>query len=585
MGWGRGSRTARGWCAVLLATAIVQTDASAQTTVAPEVRQDVLKQQERILRDQEERRRLLEGRHEERLHRPPAPTTAAPPEPSAFPDGTTCFTARAIAFEGMTAVTRDAFDDIVAPYIGRCLTLKDVDDIVRAVTNRYVDLGYVTTRVYIPSQDVANGTLRLVVVEGVLERLNMDGVGPDDHRLAMAFPGLEGDVLNLRDLEQGLDQMNRLRSNNVTMSLEPGAKAGGTVVELKNDASRRLHASLSFDNAGTEAVGEIQSVAQMELNDILRLNDLWTIEGRTSLTEDRDRRTSNSLTALVSVPYGYWTATFNGSWFDYRSPLASLRQTFQTSGSSRQAGGRIDRLLHRDTVGKTSLGVGLTVKDTTSYIEDLRLETGSRRLTALTVDLRHDRRVGDGVASLGIGYARGLRLLNPEKDREDDGAKPRAQFEKFVADASYRRPLPVPPLDLAWQVAGRAQWSRDTLYSSERIGVGGLSSVRGFKEETLGADSGASLRNDLILTLPATGWAGFDDLFGRLQASVAHDIGASAATASEPYAGGWLEGVAVALSASGGVLTFDASWARPLRSPSFIRRDEDAVYISVGLAY
>lgn len=581
----RGWKTIAAFSAAFLALLTLSGPAQAQAAVTSEVQRDALQQQERILRDQEERRRLLEGQHEERLRRPPSVEPAAPLAPSAFPDGTTCFTAQAIDLDGIAAADRADFEDVLAPYVGRCLTLKDVDDIVRAVTNLYVELGYVTTRVYIPSQDVASGTLRLVIIEGVLERLNMDGVGPDDRRLTTAFPGLEGEVLNLRDLEQGLDQMNRLRSNNVTMSLEPGENPGGSVVALTNEAGRRVYASFDIDNAGSEAVGEAQAVAQVEFNDILRVNDLWTIEGRTSLARDRDRRTSNSFSALVSVPYGAWTATANGSWFDYRSPITSLRQTFQTSGASRQIGGRLERLLHRDGVGKTSLAVGLGVKDSVSYIEDLRLDTGSRRLTVLTSDLRHDRRVGDGVASASIGYARGLRLLNPEKDREDDGAKPRAQFEKWVADANYRRPLPVPPLDLSWQVAGRAQWTRDTLYSAERIGVGGLSSVRGFKEETLGGDNGAYLRNDLILTLPATGWAGFDEVFGRIRATAAYDIGASAVTASEPYAAGWLEGVALALSATGGVVSFDVTWARPLRAPSFIRRDEDAVYVSVGLAY
>ncbi|WP_422775075.1 POTRA domain-containing protein, partial [Pseudomonas aeruginosa] len=36
--------------------------------------------------------------------------------------------------------------------------------LLKAVTDHYLDRGYVTTRAYLPQQDLASGTLRIIVV-------------------------------------------------------------------------------------------------------------------------------------------------------------------------------------------------------------------------------------------------------------------------------------------------------------------------------------------------------------------------------------------------------------------------------------
>ncbi|WP_236044173.1 POTRA domain-containing protein [Klebsiella grimontii] len=40
----------------------------------------------------------------------------------------------------------------------------------------------------------------------------------------MAFPRAEGRVLNLRDAEQGLEQLNRLNSRPLTVDILPGMR-------------------------------------------------------------------------------------------------------------------------------------------------------------------------------------------------------------------------------------------------------------------------------------------------------------------------------------------------------------------------
>lgn len=57
-------------------------------------------------------------------------------------------------------------------------------------------------------QDLSHGELTLEILEGRLEKIELDGQTPA--MLRTVFPGAEGHILNLRDIEQGMEQINRL---------------------------------------------------------------------------------------------------------------------------------------------------------------------------------------------------------------------------------------------------------------------------------------------------------------------------------------------------------------------------------------
>ena len=90
--------------------------------------------------------------------------------------------------------------------------------------------GYITSRAFLTEQDLSAGELTIPVLEGKLDEIHLEGQHP--RALTMAFPGLEGKILNLRDIEQGMEQINRVRSTPVQIAIQPSPKAGYSVVNL-----------------------------------------------------------------------------------------------------------------------------------------------------------------------------------------------------------------------------------------------------------------------------------------------------------------------------------------------------------------
>ena len=122
------------------------------------------------------------GRVQQQLA-PPMPPRAAPeivtPE---IPDtiapeaaATVRLTVRDIRVEGSTVYPAGAFDDLIRPLLGREITLADAFRLADAITARYRGDDYVLSRVVVPAQRVADGVLRLQVVEGFVSKVEVQG--------------------------------------------------------------------------------------------------------------------------------------------------------------------------------------------------------------------------------------------------------------------------------------------------------------------------------------------------------------------------------------------------------------------------
>lgn len=219
----------RPFLACLLASLQALNYAQAAGELTPGDQNLVRERQERLL--DEQRRRL-----EQIKELTGKPTTDVGAEKSVE---ALCFPVRQIFVNGAEHLSDFDRQKIVRTFQGQCLGTSQLDDLLKAITNHYLDKGLVTSRAYLPQQDLSSGELKVLVVEGHLEKLRAaaeSGLSPRE--LAMSFPGREGELLNLRDIEQMVDQLNRLPSNQAQMELVPGQAAGGSGVLVRNTAQK-----------------------------------------------------------------------------------------------------------------------------------------------------------------------------------------------------------------------------------------------------------------------------------------------------------------------------------------------------------
>src|SRR5450830_273727 len=192
--------------------------------------QDLIRDRQNRLLD-EQRRRLDELKD--------LPGKEAKPQAPATPADSRCFPIQDITLKGADSLPAADRQRLLKPYVGQCLGVSQLNELLKVITDYYIDKGRVTSRAYLPQQDLSSGHLQVLVVEGKLEGLKgAQGSSVTDRELAMAFPGKVGAALNLREVEQLVDQLSRLPSKQAQMELTPGTQVGGSEV-----VSRTLHKS------------------------------------------------------------------------------------------------------------------------------------------------------------------------------------------------------------------------------------------------------------------------------------------------------------------------------------------------------
>jgi len=453
---------------------------------------DSIEQQQRqlLLQNQQQRQEL-----ERSTPLAPAPQTAPKP-------GGPCFDIHTITLRGADHMPARIQQKLTQPYLQQCLGIGQINALVKEVSDWYIGQGYITSRAFLTEQDLSSGTLSLTVMEGKLEAIKMEnqrGV-----MLAMAFPGLVGKILNLRDIEQGMEQINRLRKTPVQIEIQPGGQPGYSIVNLTSTPEFPLQASAGFDNSGQKSTGTGQINGSLTGNNLLGLADQWFVSASRSsdMASDHDAK---SVQAGVNLPYGYWLFDYNYSYSDYLSTIESQGYLWRSSGDSQAHRFTLSRVLFRNGDMKTAASLGLTHRLNRNYLNDVPLGSSTRSLTSWTAGINHSQKLWGGYATLNPAFSHGVPWFGGESDEGKADDAPRAEFSKWTLSTSYYRPV---TQRITWLTSAYGQWGDDRLYGSERLTIGGESSVRGFKEQYLSGDNGGYWSNELdtqLFTLPFLG--------------------------------------------------------------------------------
>ncbi len=520
-------------------------------------------QQQLLLQSQQQRESLERATPFVRPAAPVQPVTASGP----------CFTVHRIMLDGTTLIDERQQQRLVQPWQNQCLDMARINELTNKVSDWYISRGYITSRAFLTEQDLRSGELHFAILEGKLEKIRMDGV--PERELKMAFPGLQGKILNLRDIEQGMEQINRTRTTPVQIEILPAEKQGWSVVHLTATPEFPLSASTNFDNSGQKSTGVGQINGGLTGNNLLGLADSWFVNGGRSSAFSNSKDAQN-FAAGVSIPYGYSLLDYSYSWNNYLSTIDNNGYLWRSSGDTETHRVNLSHVLFRNGDIKTGVSVGLSRRINHNWLDDVLLESSSRKLTSLLFGLNHTQKMFGGVATFNPTFSRGMPWLDAESDDSKNGDLPKAQFRKWSLNASFQRPVAE---NLWWLASTYGQWSPDRLYGSERITIGGESSVRGFKEQSISGDNGAYWRNELnymLFTLPVT---------GQVNALAALDGGWLHSDKLDRYSAGTLWGVAAGLSTTSGHVSTAFTVGLPLVYPDWLGPDHVTVYYRVAVAF
>ena len=147
----------------------------------------------------------------------------------------------------------------------------------------------------------------------------------------------------------GLDQMNRLPSNNAKMELAPGKELGTSRIMVENTRSRTWRVSAGLDNSGQDSTGRNQYLLSFGKDNMLDMNDLLSIymNADSHALLNGEHQKSATFNGFYSVPFGYWTFSTAFSYYDYRTKITSCGTEYSSYGDTTTTTLSVDREIGR----------------------------------------------------------------------------------------------------------------------------------------------------------------------------------------------------------------------------------------------
>lgn len=452
-------------------------------------------------------RDILRQREMERAQRSiAAPEEVVQVQPSDVSGGG-CLEIEEVNLSGIKKLDIKKIQVYAQSLVSSCATKANLQEIQKHIQDRYIKKGYLAARVYFDFSMINKKRLNIIVSEGILEEIILINArtGEPENGLSgrlkkfTAFPFAEGKVLQLRHIEQGLEQMNKLSSNDAFMEVHPGAQEGGSVVMVTSGGGAENTFTLSYDNSGSASTGEYKGTASFSKDNLFSLNENIYINGSHTLWNRASENHSAAVTGSVSIPFGYWSFVNNFSWSRYLTTTDTPTTSFESSGTSASNTSSLELMLSRGQKYKLSLGAQLVLKQSKNYLEDVYLDTSSRIMSVGTAYLTGVYYGGFGSLFSKFSVNRGLNILGAPKDKDKSDGVPRAQFTSLSLYANYSKNFNA----LSYTLSMDSQYAFDDLFSSEQIMIGGESTVRGFRENGAYGERGVIFRQDLKLPLSA----------------------------------------------------------------------------------
>lgn len=391
-----------------------------------------------------------------------------------------CIPIQTLDVQGVNLLPADVVNAALKPFATGCLGVAGIDGMLQALTGLYIQRGYITSRAYIPEQDLSTGALTLVVVEGYVEafvygesRNGKPWDKPNARRLVRAMPMQVGDILNLRALEQGIDQLSAPVSAAATLDIQPGSQVGASVLAITVEDTDRLRGTLGYRlNRTTDGATSAPNMSLgLDWDNLLGRNETF----HTALSGGIE---SNALSFGVSMPARWWTLTADLSYAEQWSQLTAMTELFErTGGLSLTA----TRLMSRDAEQKTKLEFGFDLSHSDREINGTPLTAQGYRSFHLAF---HREKVSEGrFRSLRVQVAGGTTNAN-------------TPFESLsIAVQAYRRFGSGGSLFSTYEMQmGSAQ-----LPGAQAFSIGGAGVVRGFEETSASAPSGLRITQEYTL--------------------------------------------------------------------------------------
>lgn len=382
---------------------------------------------------------------------------------------------------------------VLESYIGQSMTLGDLNKMVRAAVLAYRKSDMPVVDVLVPEQDITSGVLQLVVIEGRLGDVIVEGASRrDSENLSGQIHLNRGEVIRESQLLEDLNWLNKHPSRQVDLIYSPGQNYGETDIILRSQQYKALSAYIAYENSGSVLLGQSRALFGASWTGPM----FWDSNTILSYQFTTNFDNTNNLWGHSGVyssylPWGH-QVTLLGAYVETDAVFGNAVGNFSTRGTNKQVSGRYAIPLMPFARITHELELGMDFKSSNS---DLNFNTAAVFSTVSEI----------------VQYSLGYNIIARDKtgtwrldsefvsspgNNTDNNRDAIFASQRVGASSNYTYGRVVIERDQmlpnGWTAFGRLQLQRanGNLLGSETLGAGGYDSVRGFEQRITRGDNG-----------------------------------------------------------------------------------------------
>ncbi len=420
----------------------------------------------------------------------PSPTPSTTPHPSP-PAKAPAFQVQKINVIGSTVFSPQQIKALVLPFEGKTLSVEQLREAADAITQLYLNQGYITSRAILADQAITDGVVEIRVLEGSLEDIKIEGTRRVNANYIRSRIRLGAKTpLNTAKLE---DQLRLLRADplfsNVEASLRAGTGTGQSILIVRITEANPFEGSTSVDNYSPPSVG----------SERLGLNLLYrNVTGNGDAVAGSFYHTTQSGADSLDLSYRLPVNAMNGalqlrsSWT--RNNIIDPRfRVFGFKGDSQLYEVSFQQPLIRSPRAEFSLSLGFAYqesKSTYNFISLLGPNTpgadaeGKTRTSVIKFGQDYLRRDTRGAWSLRSLFSFGTGLFDATTNK---APVPDGRFFSWLGQVQRVQILGNNNFLI---VGADIQLTPNSLLPSQQFVIGGGQSLRGYRQNARVGDNG-----------------------------------------------------------------------------------------------
>jgi hemolysin activation/secretion protein len=474
---------------------------------------------------------------------------------------------------GSTVFSQAELDAVTAPFRGRSITFAELLQARSAITQLYVERGYVNSGAYIPPQTIEAGVVTIQVVEGSLEAINITGtrrLNPSYIRSRLAL--VSTTPLNQRRLLEGLQllQLDPLIQT-ISADLQAGTRPGTSILQVEVKEADSFNVQLSLDNGRSPNVGSFRRQIQFDQANLTGLGDSLSVNYTNT---DGSNEVNGSYTLPLNPRNGTLRLAVG------RANSRIIQPPFDQADIA--APSQYYELTYRQPLIQTpteelALGVIASRQESQTQANGQGIQfsndadsNGRTRISAIRLFQEWTQRGRQHVLAARSQFSLGVDWFGATVS---DG-NPDSRFFAWRGQGQWVRLLAPDTLLL---LRTDMQLTDSPLVALEQFSIGGAQSVRGYRQDQLLTNNGAFFSTELRLPLIRQSPIGVLQLTPFIDAGTAWNNPDSGSTPNT------LVGIGVGLLWQRQDFSARLDWGIPLISVSGEKRtwQENGIYFSI----